>query len=387
MGNISKAYYIYLVVFLGLLSAFGPFVIDMYLPALPEMAVVFHCDSSVIQLGLTFCMVGLAVGQLLFGPASDKYGRKPILISSLIIFVVASLVCCYSSSVVAFTAARFLQGIGGAGGIVLSRSIAADMYSGKELAKLIAILSAINNLAPVAAPVAGGGVAHLWGWQGIFVILLVLGIILTAMCFPLRESLSPDKWFQGKLTASLKGYSRVLKVKGFALYSLVYALAMATLFAYISATPFIVQDIFGFSELRFSLVFAVNAIALATGSALSLRFRSMSKAALFGSFTGFAMAAAGAIAIGFGLSNFIIYEIPTFIMLFGIGLVLTGSTSHAMDLGRECAGAASAVIGGVGYIAGGLVSPLVSYGNIRLTSFLWCALFMAIAAIAISTER
>lgn len=387
MGNISKAYYIYLVVFLGLLSAFGPFVIDMYLPALPEMAVVFHCDSSVIQLGLTFCMVGLAVGQLLFGPASDKYGRKPILISSLIVFVVASLICCYSRSVVAFTAARFLQGIGGAGGIVLSRSIAADMYSGKELAKLIAILSAINNLAPVAAPVAGGGVAHVWGWQGIFVILLVLGIILTAMCFPLRESLSPDKWFQGKLPASLKGYSRVLKVKGFALYSLVYALAMATLFAYISATPFIVQDIFGFSELRFSLVFAVNAIALATGSALSLRFRSMSKAALFGSFTGFAMAAAGAIAIGFGLSNFIIYEIPTFIMLFGIGLVLTGSTSHAMDLGRECAGAASAVIGGVGYITGGLVSPLVSYGNICLASFLWCALFMAIAAIAISAER
>lgn len=387
MGNISKAYYIYLVVFLGLLSAFGPFVIDMYLPALPEMAVVFHCDSSVIQLGLTFCMVGLAIGQLLFGPASDKYGRKPILISSLIIFVAASLICCYSRSVVAFTAARFLQGIGGAGGIVLSRSIAADMYSGKELAKLIAILSAINNLAPVAAPVAGGGVAHVWGWQGIFVILLVLGIILTAMCFPLRESLSPDKWFQGKLTASLKGYSRVLKVKGFALYSLVYALAMATLFAYISATPFIVQDIFGFSELRFSLVFAVNAIALATGSALSLRFRSMSKAALFGSFTGFATAAAGAIAIGFGLSNFIIYEIPTFIMLFGIGLVLTGSTSHAMDLGRECAGAASAVIGGVGYITGGLVSPLVSYGNICLASFLWCALFMAIAAIAISAER
>ena len=100
MGNISKAYYIYLVVFLGLLSAFGPFVIDMYLPALPEMAVVFHCDSSVIQLGLTFCMEGLAIGQLLFGPASDKYGRKPLLISSLIIFVVASLICCYSLSLI-----------------------------------------------------------------------------------------------------------------------------------------------------------------------------------------------------------------------------------------------------------------------------------------------
>ena len=159
MTTASKRYYCYLIVFLGLLSAFGPFVIDMYLPALPEMAGVFHCDSATVQLGLTFCMIGLAAGQLLFGPASDKYGRKNVLLFSLVIFVGASVVCCFSTSVAAFTAARLLQGIGGAGGIVLSRSIAADMYSGRELAKLIAVLSAINNLAPVAAPVVGGGVA------------------------------------------------------------------------------------------------------------------------------------------------------------------------------------------------------------------------------------
>lgn len=359
-----------------MLSAFGPFVIDMYLPALPEMTEVFQCDSSAVQLGLTFCMVGLASGQLLFGPASDKYGRKSVLVFSLVIFVVASAVCCFSTSIVAFTAARFLQGIGGAGGIVLSRSIAADMYSGRELAKLIAILSAINNLAPVAAPVAGGGVAHAWGWQGIFIILLVLGILLLGLCFPLSESLSPEKRFHGKLMASVKGYRKVLKIKGFTAYSIVYALAMAALFAYISATPFIVQDLFGFSELQFSLVFAVNAIALACGSALSLKFSAMSKAALYGSLIGGALAVAGVITAASGLSGFIIYEIPTIIMLFGVGLALTGSTSQAMNLGRECAGAASAVIGGIGYIAGGLVSPLVSYGNICITSFTWCAIFL-----------
>lgn len=131
MKTTSKKYYLYLVVFLGLLSAFGPFVIDMYLPALPEMTEVFNCDPSTVQLGLTFCMVGLAAGQMLFGPASDKYGRKPVLLFSLIIFVGASVICCFSTSVTAFTAARLLQGIGGAGGIVLSRSIAADMYSGR----------------------------------------------------------------------------------------------------------------------------------------------------------------------------------------------------------------------------------------------------------------
>ena len=387
MPRTSTRYYIYLVVFLSLLSAFGPFVIDMYLPALPEMTEVFHCDSSVVQLGLTFCMVGLAVGQLLFGPASDKYGRKPVLVFSLIIFVVASVICCFSTSIVAFTAARFLQGIGGAGGIVLSRSVAADMYSGRELAKLIAILSAINNLAPVAAPIAGGGVAHAWGWQGIFIILLILGIILLGMCIPMQESLAPSQRFSGRLIASVKGYKRVLRIKGFASFGVVYALAMAALFGYISATPFVVQDVFGFSELQFSLIFAVNATSLAAGSALSLRFKAMTKASLYGSVVGCIFAVVGALVAVFGESDFIVYEITTFIMLFGIGLVLTGSTSQAMNLGRECAGAASAVIGGIGYIAGGLVSPLVSYGNICVSSSVWCYCFLLGAIIIISCDK
>lgn len=188
---------------------------------------------------------------------------------SLMIFVVASLLCCFATSITVFTCARLFQGIGGAGGIVLSRSIAADLYSGKELAKLIAILSAINNLAPVAVPVTGGCVAHAWGWQGIFVILLALGFILLALCWALHESLGREKRFTGIVT-SVRGYKIVLGVKGFPAYSLMYAMAMAALFAYISATPFIVQEVFGYSELQFSLVFATNAIAPAAGSALSL---------------------------------------------------------------------------------------------------------------------
>lgn len=284
--SVSKGYYIYLIAFLGLLSAFGPFVIDMYLPALPEMILVFRCDASMVQLGLTFCMVGLAVGQILFGPASDKYGRKSTLVFSLIIFVGASVVCCFSTSVLVFTCARLLQGIGGAGGIVLSRSIAADMYSGQQLARLIAILSAINNLAPIAAPVVGGGVAHTFGWQGIFFVLLILGIILLMLCIPLRESLGTSQRFKGTFLSSVRGYKVVFRIRGVIPFSIVYALAMAALFAYISATPFIVQSVYGFSELQFSLVFAVNAIGLAAGSGLSVRISSMTKAALYGTIIG-----------------------------------------------------------------------------------------------------
>lgn len=381
MKKPGKTYFLYLIVFLGLLSAFGPFVIDMFLPALPEMAEVFHCDTSVVQLGLTFCMVGLALGQLLFGPASDKYGRRPVLVLTLLIFVGASLICCLSTSISVFIAARFLQGIGGAGGIVLSRSIAADIYSGRELAKLIAILSAINNIAPVAAPVAGGGVAHAWGWQGIFVVLLALGVFLTVMSFALKESLEKVDRFKGSLAASLKGYATVLKVKGFGAYSLVYALSMAALFAYISSTPFIVQKVYGFSELQFSLVFAVNAMGLATGSALTLKFKTMQKATKTGTRLGAAVAFITVLISLTGCGGFLLYELSTIFLLFAIGLVLTGSTTVAMNLGRECAGVASAVVGGIGYIAGGIISPLVSVGDILVTSYSLCCFFLLLGAV------
>ena len=387
MKKPGKTYFLYLIVFLGLLSAFGPFVIDMYLPALPEMADVFHCETSVVQLGLTFCMVGLALGQLLFGPASDKYGRRPVLVLTLLIFVGASLLCCLTGSIGVFIAARFLQGIGGAGGIVLSRSIAADIYSGRELAKLIAILSAINNIAPVAAPVAGGGVAHAWGWQRIFVVLLALGVFLTVMSFALKESLEKADRFKGSLAASLKGYATVLRVKGFGAYSLVYALSMATLFAYISSTPFIVQKVYGFSELQFSLVFAVNAIGLAMGSALTLKFKTVQKAAKTGTRLGAAVAFIAVLISLTGCGGFLLYEISTIFMLFSIGLVLTGATTAAMNLGRECAGAASAVVGGIGYIAGGIISPLVSVGDILVTSFSLCCLFLLLGAVLCGKTR
>lgn len=383
---ISRKYYIYLIVLLGLLSAFGPFVIDMYLPALPEMREVFNCDTPDVQLGLAFCMIGLALGQVFFGPASDMYGRKSILIFSLVIFVFSSVICCTSTSLTVFTMARLLQGIGGAGGIVLSRSIAADMYSGRELAKLIAILSAINNLAPIVAPVAGGGVAQAWGWQGIFIILLILGIVLLLLSIPLRESLMPRRRFKGSLMSSFKGYSMVFHIRNFIAYSMVYALGMAALFAYISSTPFIVQSVFGLSELQFSLVFAVNAIGLASGSCLSVRFRSMENAAWIGTLLGSIFAVTGILLAVFAVRSFLLYEIPVFLMLAGIGFVLTGATAQGMNLGREYAGAASAVIGGIGYVAGGLVSPLAGSGNIT-TSFMFCAMFLAVGAIIIFKVR
>lgn len=206
---------------------------------------------------------------------------------------------------------------------------------------------------------------------------------MTFMCFALKESLEKSNRFKGKLAASLKGYATVLRVQGFGTYSLVYALAMAALFAYISSTPFIVQKIYGFSELQFSLVFAVNAMGLAAGSALTLRFKSMPKATVVGARFGSIVAFVAIVVSFIGYGGFLLYEMSTIIMLFAIGLVLTGSTTAAMNLGRGCAGAASAVIGGIGYMAGGLISPLVSVGDILLTSFSLCCCFLLLGNLLI----
>lgn len=152
----SRKYIVFLIVFLGMLSAFGPFVTDMYLPTLPSMAEIFNTTPSMVQLGLATSMLGLAVGQIFFGPLSDKYGRRPILVSAMILFSISTIISIYSPTIEFFNVCRFVQGLGGAGGIVLSRSISTDCYSGRELAKTLAIIGAVNGIAPVTAPVVGG---------------------------------------------------------------------------------------------------------------------------------------------------------------------------------------------------------------------------------------
>ena len=162
----------FLLVLLGILAAFGPFVTDMYLPGLPSMTVYFDTTASMVQLGITTAMLGLGFGQIIVGPLSDKYGRKLPLLLSLWLFIFSTIACICSWSIGAFIFFRFLQGIAGAGGIVISRSVATDCYGGKELAKAFAMISAVNGLAPILAPVGGGVMLKFTNWLGIFVFLL-----------------------------------------------------------------------------------------------------------------------------------------------------------------------------------------------------------------------
>lgn len=382
INNFSWGYYIFLIIFLGLLSAFGPFITDMYLPTLPSLVDIFDTSPSLIQMGLTTSMIGLAIGQLIFGPLSDRLGRRPVLMAAMIIFSVSTIICIYSTTIHFFNLYRFLQGLGGAGGIVLSRSISTDCYSGRELTKTLAIIGAVNGIAPVTAPVIGGLVAEEIGWKGIFWILLGIGSVLLFMCFIFRESHPQNKHQKGSTIAILKNFGLLLKLRYFIIYVLIFAFANGILFSYISSASFIIQNHFGYSELIFSLIFGVNALGIGLGAALCLKFKRLSNATIFGATSALVIAVLQFLFLSF-VDSLIIYELITILILMSIGFIFTASTTLAMEEGREYVGAASALFGASGFLFGGIVSPLVGIGNILSTTaviMLICSILMFIFA-------
>lgn len=373
MNNNSKTF---LLVLLGMLTAFGPFVTDMYLPTLPAMTAYFHTSSSMVQMGLTTSMIGLAVGQLLFGPMSDKYGRRIPLLTALWLFLAATLLCIFASDIGQFVAMRFLQGIAGSGGIVIARSVATDRFAGQDLARMLALIGAVNGVAPVVAPIIGGTCSDSLGWRGIFCILFVLGVLLLAGGYRLRETLPREHRSQVGWGDLLRSFGVVLRNRRYRACILQLGFAQGVLFAYIASSPFIVQQHYGFSAFEFSICFAINAISIGTGAALSVRFRSPEQCTRTGCLGMILFAAADAVALVSGC-GFWIYEALLFALLFSMGLTFTSSTALAMDAAREQAGTASALLGAVCFAFGGIVSPLVGMGNTLLstgTVFVVCAL-------------
>ena len=365
--KISKRYYIFLLTLLGLLCGFGPFVTDMYLPTLPSMTKVFHTTPSMVQLGLTMSMLGLAFGQVFFGPLSDRYGRKRILMSTLLLFAVSTIGIIFSHAVEFFNVCRFVQGLGGAGAIVLSRSIATDCFSGRELAKAMALIGAINGVAPVSAPVIGGLVAESIGWRGIFWILFGLGIFLVLCSMRFRESLDIDKRVNDGFGTLIKSFGSLFKLKYFVLYVVLSGFANGVLFSYISSASFIIQNHFHYSELIFSLIFAANAIGIGAGSALAIKFKSLKIAMLTGAVIMTLCSLVQFVCIR-EIGSFISYEATMFLIVIGLGLVFSSVTTLSMNEGRQLPGSASAIFGAVGFLFGGAVSPLVGIGDILNTS-------------------
>lgn len=354
---------LYVLFVVGTVSALGPFVTDFYLPSLPALAGYFSTTASLVQLSLTFSMIGLAAGQLVIGPLSDRYGRKRPLVWSMTVFCLSTIGCLFSANIHAFLAFRLLQGLAGAGGVVISKSIASDLYEGRELARFFSMLSAVQGLAPICAPVLGGILLEYTDWRGIFVVLTGIGILLTLVLFRFRESLLPADRTKGDIGTTFRNYRTVLHDRRFMEYVLVQAFAMGVMFAYISASPFIFQQYFGLSPLAYSLCFGINALAIMGGSLTVGQFRSTRKALKVG-VQGF-LAAGCIVAVALIRGSVWTVEVSLLVMLFFLGLILPSSTTLALELERRNSGNASAMLGFLMFLVGGALSPLTGLGSIR----------------------
>ena len=350
------------------------------------MTVYFDTTASMVQLGITTAMLGLGFGQIIVGPLSDKYGRKLPLLLSLWLFIFSTIACICSWSIGAFIFFRFLQGIAGAGGIVISRSVATDCYGGKELAKAFAMISAVNGLAPILAPVGGGVMLKFTNWLGIFVFLLFLGVLLLLLCLHLKEPLPPERRIDVPAFSSFRTFLPLFKKRRFMGYVFIQAFVFGMIFAYISSSPFVLQEHYRLSPLLYSLCFAVNAIALIIGTTLAGRFRHIRQGMVTGVIGSFVLAVFTGLTLWYEMP-IAYFETALFLNLIFGGLVLPTSTALALDSERQNAGAASAVFGAVSFLAGGIVSPLVGIGNILHTTAIIMVVSSAIAVLMIGGKK
>lgn len=367
---------IYLLVLLGLLTAFGPFVTDMYLPTLPAMTDFFHTSSSMVQMGLTTSMIGLAAGQLLFGPLSDKYGRRTPLLTAMWLFIGSTLLCIFASDIRQFVTARFLQGIAGSGGIVISRSVATDRFGGRDLARDAGADRRRQRRGSGRRPHHRRHPHRLYRLAGHLLHPADAGMRPARRLFPpprVAPGRTPQRRSLGRHFPQFRHRAPQPPLRGLRPAD---GFRPGRLFAYIASSPFIMQGHYGFSAFEFSICFAVNAVAIGSAAAFSIRFRNPERSTRAGCMGMLLFAAAEAVALGLGC-GFWVYEGLLFGLLFAMGLTFTSSTALAMGAAREYAGTASAMLGAICFSFGGIVSPLVGIGDTLLSTgavFIVCAL-------------
>lgn len=362
MESLTGLKRVHFILLMGALTSLIPFTIDMYLPAFPILADVYETNATAVQLSLTACLLGLALGQLITGALSDVQGRRKPLLISLVAYIVASVACIFAPNIYIFVLLRFVQGFAASGGLVISRAIVRDVSNGAELTRLFALLMVVNNLVPLLAPSVGSGVLLFADWRGIFLVLTVLGIVLLLIsAFRLKESLPPEKRVPSNLGTTFSNFAGILKNRQFTGYALAQGFLIGGVFAYVSGTPFIYQNIYGVSPQVFSLLFGMNGIGLILGSYAVGRFSYVWSEKRFLETALYSATGAGAVLLAVVLLQGPLWAvvIPIFFFVMSIGVVGTAAFTLAMESQGHVAGSASALLGLLPFILGAATAPLV----------------------------
>ncbi len=350
-----------IVVILGALSAFGPLSIDFYLPGLPRLTSDFDASASAGQLTLTACLLGLAFGQLAFGPLSDRFGRRRPLIAGLVVYCGASLACAAAPDIWTLVALRAVQGLSGSSGIVIARSVVRDLRSGVGAARLFSIIMLVVGVVPLLAPIVGGALLHATSWRGLFVILGVVdAVILAGVLVWLPETLAAERRQRGGQTAA--GLLELLTDRIFLAYAAVLGLNFAAMFSYIAGSSFVLEDLYDVSPQQYGLIFGVNALGIVAASQLNravVAKASPERMLLAGVSAGTTAGVALLVVVlagGIGLPGIL----PClFVCVSSVGLVIPNATALALTDYPHAAGSAAAVLGTAQFVFGGAAAPLV----------------------------
>ena len=336
------------ILILGALSAFGPLAIDFYLPGFPAMAQAFATDEKHIQLTLAVYFLGLSIGQLVYGPIADRFGRRVPLLVGVGLFTAASFACAFAPSLDWLIGARFVQALGGCAGMVLSRAIVSDKCDAVGSAKVFSQLMLVMGLAPILAPMLGGLLVNLHGWQSIFIALTGFSALAAlAVALGLPESL-PANVPRQPLSGALRQYGRLLKDREFLGHALTGGIAMAGMFAYIAGSPFVFIKLYGVPAEHYGWLFGSNAAGFILVAQVNARLLAKRQPAFLLARTVWVYLAAGVALLGISaLHTEQLWPllIPLFICIASLGCIIPNASACAMNGQGARAGSASAMLG------------------------------------------
>jgi DHA1 family bicyclomycin/chloramphenicol resistance-like MFS transporter len=384
----SRSQRLRLILVLGSLIAIGPLTIDMYLPALPSIAIDLETPSAAVQLTLTGTLIGLAVGQLLVGPLSDAVGRRTPLLAGLALHIVASVLCVVAPTIALLGALRVLQGLGVAAASVVATAVVRDLFRGAAFARIFSRLMLVMGAAPVLAPTLGSELLRWTQWRGIFVALGVFGLLLLTMAaFGLSETLPPHRRRRGGVRNTARTYVGLLRDRTFLGLVLVTGLTMAAMFAYVSGSSFVLQKQYGLTEQEFGLAFGAGAVGLITATQLNVRLlrryspqRILITALLVGSVAGCALVAFAATRLG-GLPLLLV---SLWVVLAAAGLALPNAPALALNGQGDAAGTAAALLGAAQFGLGAIAAPLVGVlgnGGVAMGTVVTGGMVLALAVL------
>ncbi|OMI35717.1 multidrug effflux MFS transporter [Streptomyces sparsogenes] len=355
-----------LAVVLALLTVFGPISMDLYLPVLPALTRELNASTSAAQLTVTACLLGLAFGQVVAGPLSDRFGRRRPLLVGAVAYIATSALCALSPSVESLVAARFVQGLAGAVGIVIAQAAGRDLYSGGKLVRYYGRLTVIGGLAAIIGPVAGGQLAAFTDWRGIFLFLALLGAVILLACLTVfRETLPPRECTGGGLCRSGRDFRRLLSDRLFLGAVLITGFVNAALFAYLSGATYVLQGVYGLSPQGYSFAFGLNSAGFMVFGFVAGRLseRWSEKGTLVVGLAMTLLGAAGLLVTAALRLPLAAMVLSLLTMVSGVAATTPPSTSLALAHYPGIAGTASSLLGMARFAFGGLAAPLVGLGG------------------------